>query len=222
MSNNRDFGRDLYPFLYDDASSPAPSVDTLLEEVRRSTLEKSREVAALRGRIVAEYRDQLVEAALAMASEFRAGGKLLAFGNGGSATDAQDAAADCLTPSAPTWRPLPAIALVDDVATLTAVGNDVGFEHVFSRQIIAFGTAGDIALGISTSGNSANVNRALAEAKRRGLLTIGLSGGDGGAMAKSADVDFCFVSRIEHIPRIQEGHATIWHTLLELTQEALA
>lgn len=221
--SDTDYERTLYPYLYDEESgSAAPSSDVLLDEVSRSTVAKARDASQLRARIVAEYADVLVDAALQMAKAFSAGGKLLAFGNGGSATDAQDAAIDCLAPPNPRWRPLPAIALVDDVATLTAVGNDVGFEHVFARQMIALARPGDIALGISTSGNSPNVIRALTEAKRRELLTIALSGGDGGAVAHSTDVDFCFIARIEHIPRIQEGQATVWHTLLELVQEGLA
>lgn len=216
---DRDYGRDLYPFLYDTPAGGERSIDALLGEVRRSTLEKSRDVADLRRRLEAEYVDRIVEAAGAMAAAVAAGGKLLAFGNGGSATDAQDAAADCLTPPDPRWRPIPAIALVDDVATLTAVANDVGYEHVFARQVIALGAPGDIALGFSTSGNSPSVTLALAEAKRRDLLTIALSGGDGGALARSPDVDFCFVARLEHIPRIQEGQATVWHVLVEVAHE---
>src|SRR5262245_38795922 len=206
MTDDRDYGRELYPFLYEgDGPSQGASTSALLEEVRRSTVEKARDASQLRARIIGEYADRLVDAALAMATAFAAGGKLLAFGNGGSATDAQDAATDCRIPVSQRWRPLPAIALVDDVATLTAVGHDVGFDHVFSRQVIALGHAGDIALGISTSGNSPNVLRGLAEAKRRRLLTVAVSGGDGGALARSADVDFCFIARADHIPRVQEG-----------------
>lgn len=222
-ASDRDYGRDLYPFLYDaPPAGDAVALDALLDEVRRSTVAKCRDTVALRSQLIAECAETMVDAATAMAAAFAGGGKLLAFGNGGSATDAQDAAADCVAPPTPRWRALPAIALVDDVATLTAVANDVGFEHVFARQVIAFGAPGDIALGFSTSGNSPNVARALETAKRRGLLTIALTGGDGGALARSADVDFRFVARLEHIPRIQEGQATVWHTLLALVQESLA
>jgi D-sedoheptulose 7-phosphate isomerase len=221
-SPDRDFGRELYPFLYDAPARGAAGTDALLAEVRGSTLQKCRDVVALRRHLADEFLDQLVDAAEAMASAFARGGKLLAFGNGGSATDAQDAAADCLAPPVAHWRPLPAIALTNDVAVLTALANDVGVDTIFSRQIIALGERGDIALGISTSGNSPNVVAALAEARRRGLLTIGLAGYGGGAMAREGTVDFCFVARAEHVPRIQEGQATLWHTLLELTQERLA
>ena len=221
-SPDRDFGRELYPFLYEAPSRGAAGVDALLAQVRESTIQKCRDVVALRRQLADEYLDGLVDAADAMASAFARGGKLLAFGNGGSATDAQDAAADCLTPPVAHWRRLPAIALTSDAAVLTALANDVGVENIFSRQVIAFGERGDVALGISTSGNSANVVAALAEAKRRGLLTIAFAGYDGGAVARAGAVDFCFVARAEYVPRIQEGQATLWHALLELTQERLA
>ena len=221
-SPERDFGRELYPFLYDGGRARDPrTTDAVLAEVRDSTLQKCRDVAALRRQLAEEYLDTLVEAAEAMAAAFARGGKLLAFGNGGSATDAQDAAADCLLPPDSRWRALPALALTNDVAVVTALANDVGVENVFSRQVIAFGERGDIALGFSTSGNSANVVAGLAEAKRRGLLTVALAGYDGGAMARGDIADFCFVARAEHVPRIQEGHATVWHALLELVQAGL-
>ena len=218
----RDYGRELYPFLYDAPETDARQLEAVLTEVRQSTLQKCRDVVALRRQLIEEYRDRLVEAAEAMAEAFARGGKLLAFGNGGSATDAQDAAADCLAPPFPHWRALPALALTNDIAVVTAVGNDVGFDNVFLRQIIAFGEPRDIALGISTSGNSPNVIAALAEAKRRGLLTVALAGYDGGAMSRAGTADYCFVARLEYVPRIQEGQATVWHALLELVQERLA
>ncbi len=217
---DRDYGRDLYPFLYDTPPT-AHAVSAVRAEVRRSTVAKCAEVVALRRRLFDEYAELLVDAATAMAGAFAAGGKLLAFGNGGSATDAQDAAADCMAPPLAHWRALPAIALVNDVAVVTALGNDLGFDHVFARQVIAFGQAGDVALGISTSGNSGSVVAALAEAKRRGLVTIALAGYDGGAVARAGAADFCFIARLEYVPRIQEGQATLWHTLLELVQESL-
>lgn len=218
-----DFARELYPFLYEDARPrEGAAFDAVLAEARHSTVQKCRDVVALRRRLAAEYTERLVDAAGAMAGAFAHGGKLLAFGNGGSATDAQDAAADCVAPPVPHWRPLPAIALTNDVAVVTALGNDVGFEHVFARQVIALGEPGDIALGISTSGNSPNVVAALAEAKRRRMVTVALAGYDGGAAGRAGTVDFCFVAQLEYVPRIQEGHATLWHTLLELVHEVLS
>jgi D-sedoheptulose 7-phosphate isomerase len=218
----RDFGRDLYPFLYEPPRDDGALLAAVLSAVRRSTLDKCADVVALRGELLAEYDEALAAAADAMAERFARGGKLLAFGNGGSATDADDVAADCLSPPRADWRPLPALSLSADSATVTAVANDVGQESVFARQVIALGERDDIALGFSTSGNSPNVVAAFEAARRRGLLTIGLAGYDGGAMARAGTVDHCFVARREFVPRIQEGHATLWHALLELVQLALA
>ena len=222
MTADSDFARDFYPFLYAPANGAPEPVAALLESVRSSTLAKCAEVVALRAELLAEFEDDLERAADAMAACFAKGGKLLAFGNGGSATDADDAAADCMWPPHAQWRALPALSLPADSATLTAVANDVGLDSVFVRQLGALGERGDIALGISTSGNSANVVAGFTEAKRRGMLTVALTGYDGGAIARGGAVDFCFVARREFVPRIQEGHATLWHTLLELVQNALA
>ena len=225
MTAPRDYGRELYPFLYasaDDAPASAANDAALLASVRQSTLEKARQVIALRSEMLAEYEDAIRVAAQALAERFARGGKLLAFGNGGSATDADDAASDCLTPPRPEWRALPAISLPADSATMSAVANDVGLESIFVRQLIALGARGDIALGFSTSGSSTNIVAAFAEARRRGLLTIAFTGYDGGNIARDGNADFCFVARREFVPRIQEGHATLWHALLGATHEALA
>jgi D-sedoheptulose 7-phosphate isomerase len=222
--SERDFNRELYPFLFEEPVSSTNGharVEAALAEVQRSTLQKCDDVIALRHALQDEYSDLLIETARAMAAAFAQGRKLLAMGNGGSATDAQDAAADCMDPPFAGWRPLPALALVNDIGVVTAVANDVGYDNVFSRQIIAFGEPGDMALGITTSGNSPNVAAAFAEAKRRGLITIGFAGYDGGALARDGNTDYCFTARLEHIPRIQEGHATLWHTLLELVHAQL-
>jgi len=221
MSADRDFARELYPFLYAPRGGGSEPVAALLASVRSSTLAKCAEVMTLRSEMLAEYEEQLGLAADAMAERFARGGKLLAFGNGGSATDADDAAIDCMSPPHAGWRVLPALSLPADSATLTAVANDVGLESVFARQIGAIGERGDIAFGISTSGNSANVVAAFAEARRRRMLTVALTGYDGGAVARSGAVDYCFVARREFVPRIQEGHATLWHTLLELVHASL-
>lgn len=218
----RDYGRSLYPFLYAADAEPQVAVGTLLATVQESTRAKCAEVVALRSETLAEFEPELLRAARAMAERFSTGGTLYAFGNGGSATDADDVAADCSAPPLAGWRALPAISLPADSATVTALTNDVGFEHVFTRQIAALGSRGDIALGFSTSGNSANVVAAFAEARRRGLLTVAFCGYDGGEIARGGRVDHCFVARREFVPRIQEGHATLWHVLLELTQVALA
>src|ERR1700730_5086036 len=210
-----EYDRLFYPYLFEGGKS---SIEDVLAQVRHSTLEKCREVIELRRAMLEYAGEQIVAAGRAMARNFANGATLLAFGNGGSTTDAQDLVAELLTPPFPSWMPLPAIALTNDIAVVTAVGNDVGFDNIYARQVIAFGQRGDIALGISTSGNSINVQVALEQAKKQGLLTIGLAGYDGGKMARSAAVDFCIASPGDHIPRIQEAHATAYHALLEVIQ----
>jgi len=206
----------LYPFM---ADQHARSLEAVLGEVRGSTVQKAHEIAEMRRAFITGREAALVAAAHDLARAFARGGQLLTFGNGGSATDAQDMAADFLHPPEGA-RPLPALSLTNDIGVVTAVGNDVGFDNVFARQIIAFGRPGDVALGFSTSGESPNVLAALAQARRQGMLTIGLAGYEGGKMA-AAGLDHCFVVHSSYVPRIQEVHATIYHTLWELTQRLL-
>ena len=208
-----EYDRLFYPFLFDGGKASAEDV---LAQVRHSTLEKCREVIELRRATLNSSREQIVKAGQAMARAFTRGATLLAFGNGGSTTDAQDLVADLLTPPFADCPPLAAISLTNDIAVITAVGNDIGFENIYARQVIAFGRPGDIAFGISTSGNSTNVLLALEQAKKQGLLTIGLTGYDGGKILRSAAVDFCLNVPSEHIPRIQEAQATAYHALLEV------
>jgi len=207
----------LYPFLY----SGDADLDAVIEAVRRSTVEKADEIVALREELAERDADRLVVCAEAMAASFAMGGRLLAFGNGGSSTDAQDVATTFLAPPAGR-RPLPALALTADVAVLTALSNDVGFEVVFARQIAAFGRSGDIALGLSTSGGSANVLRGFEEAGRRGLLTVGLAGYDGGKMTEAGTVEHLFVVPSSSVHRIQEAQTTLYHILWELTETIFA
>jgi D-sedoheptulose 7-phosphate isomerase len=206
----------LYPFLYADSSD----VDAVLEQVRRSTVDKAREITELRATVLERDGDRLAACANQMAERFAAGGRLLTFGNGGSSTDAQDLASVFLSP-ADDSRPLPAFGLTNDIAVITALSNDVGFDVVFARQIAAFGRSGDIAVGLSTSGNSANLLRAFDEAARRGLLTVGIAGYDGGKMAELDSVDHLFVVPSPSVHRVQEAQTTIYHALWELTLEAL-
>jgi D-sedoheptulose 7-phosphate isomerase len=212
-SEGSEYDRLFYPFLFEGGKS---SIEDVLTQVRHSTLEKCREVIALRRATLESSGEQIVAAGKAMARAFNDGATLFAFGNGGSATDAQDLVTELLNPPFPHWSPLPAIALTNDIAVVTAVANDVGFDNVYARQVIAFGRPGDIALGISTSGNSTNVLVALKQAKKQGLLTVALAGYDGGKMMHSAAVDFCINSPSDHIPRIQEAQATAYHALLEI------
>jgi D-sedoheptulose 7-phosphate isomerase len=212
-SEGSEYDRLFYPFLFEGGKA---SIEDVLAQVQHSTLEKCREVIALRRATLEGSGARIVEAGQAMARAFAGGATLLAFGNGGSTTDAQDMVTELLNPPFPAWSPLPAIALTNDIAVVTAVGNDVGFTNIFSRQIIAYGRSGDIALGFSTSGNSANVLAALEQAKKQGLLTIGLTGYDGGKMLHSSALDYCINSPSDHIPRIQEAQATAYHALLEV------
>jgi D-sedoheptulose 7-phosphate isomerase len=194
----------LYPFLGEQEKD----LDAVLDDVRRSVLMKAREIAELRAQTLDENGEELAAAASALRSCFAAGGRLLALGNGGSATDAMDVVAD--------FRPLAAIDLTADSAILTAIANDIGTEAIFARQIIAYGRAGDVLLALSTSGNSDNVIAALAEARRRDIRTIAMVGYDGGRVAAEGLAHHVVVTRSEHIPRIQEAQASAYHVLREL------
>jgi D-sedoheptulose 7-phosphate isomerase len=207
----------LYPFLYSGSSDIA----AVLAEVRRSTADKAAQIAALRRSLADLHGQRLTECAHRMAESIRGGGRLFTFGNGGSSTDAQEVAQLFLCPPSP-GRPVPAISLTSDAATMTALSNDIGFEVVFARQLAALARPGDIAAGLSTSGGSANVLRAFAEASRRGLLTVGFAGYRGGAMAEAGTVEYLFTVPSESVHRIQEAQTTLYHILWELTQQALA
>jgi D-sedoheptulose 7-phosphate isomerase len=162
---------------------------------------------------------KIVDAASALTAAFRRGHKLLLFGNGGSAADAQHIAAEFVGRFIPERPALPAISLVTDTSALTALGNDYGYSAVFSRQIEALGVSGDVAIGISTSGNSPNIIEALAAAKTKGMLTIGFAGESGGKMHDRTDILFCVPSKVT--PRIQETHLTLAHILCELVDRDL-
>ena len=209
----------LYPFLYGRTTNAAE----LLTDVSRSTRDKVVEIGRLRETMLASDGPALAACASAMAERFDQGGRLYVFGNGGSSTDALAIATLHTTPG-PSGRPLPAVALPADVATLTALANDVGFEVVFARPIAAAGRAVDIAMGLSTSGGSANVVRGLEAAHRSGMLTVGLAGYSGGAMAETAErgeVDHLFVMPSASVHRIQEAQTTVYQVLWELVQVAL-
>jgi D-sedoheptulose 7-phosphate isomerase len=208
----------LYPFL---GAAPADPT-AVLAEVRESTRGKAADVIALRAALWERHGGDLVAAARMLAAAFAAGRKLLAFGNGGSATDAQDLVYDLSTAPLPGWQPLPALDLTRNPAVVTAIGNDVGFDNVFSRQVIALGEPGDVAVGFSTSGASANLLAAFERARALGLRTLGFSGAEGGAMSAPGLLDFCIIAPSSYIPRIQEAHATACHTLLHLVQALLA
>jgi D-sedoheptulose 7-phosphate isomerase len=209
----------LYPFL----RAEPPDAGALLADVARSTREKVAEIGRLRADVLARDGAALAACATAMAHRFDRGGRLYVFGNGGSSTDALAVASLHVDPG-PGWRPLPALALPADVATLTALANDVGFEVVFARPLAAAGRTEDIALALSTSGGSANVLRGLAVAGERGLLTVGLAGYAGGGMTEAAErggLEHLFVVPSASVHRIQEAQTTIYQALWELVQLAL-
>ena len=201
----------LYPFL----TGGSGDLEPVVEDVRRSIRLKATEVADLRARTLREGGDALVAAAAAIRQAVGVGGRVLAFGNGGSATDAADLVAD-LRAAPQGWPGRPAVDLAADAAILTAVANDIGPASLFSRQVIAYGRRGDVAVALSTSGGSPNIVEALAEARRRGLATVAFVGYDGGRIASERLADHVIVTPSEHIPRIQEAQASAYHVLREL------
>lgn len=205
----------LYPFIDGDERDAA----SLLTDLAVSARAKLAASARLRADTLTRSRAEISAAAAAMAEHFARGGRLYAFGNGGSATDADAAVARFRRPA--TGVALPAASLVEDRAVLTALANDVGVEVVFARQVIAHGRPDDIALAVSTSGGSPNVLAGLAEARRRGLLTVGLCGYDGGPMAAGGDVAHCIVVRSDSVHRIQEAQDAVLRTLWAEVQAAL-
>ena len=152
----------------------------------------------------------MAAAVVAIRERLDRGGKLILFGNGGSATDANDWALDCIGNS------IPAISLSLEPANITALANDVGTEVIFLRQLIAHARPEDVAVGISTSGGSRNIVMALEEARKRGLLTVGLLGYDGGEIVRRGIADHAIVVRSDYIPRIQEVQASVYHVMTEL------
>jgi D-sedoheptulose 7-phosphate isomerase len=201
----------LYPFLGREKQASAE----LVGQVEASILMKVADDASLRAKVGREEAEAIAGATLAMRDRLRQGGKLLLFGNGGSATDANDWALDCVAPPAG-LPPVPAVSLAVEPATLSAIANDVGTEVVFLRQLIAHAEPGDVAVAISTSGGSRNVIAALGEARKRHLLTVALLGYDGGEIRRQRLADHCIVVGSDYIPRIQEVQASIYHVMREL------
>jgi D-sedoheptulose 7-phosphate isomerase len=197
----------------------ATGADAVLAEAVRSTAEKAIEIVRLRRQVAELATERIVSCAEAMAAGFAAGGRLFTFGNGGSSADAQEVATAFLHP--PYGRPLPALCLTSDAGVVTALSNDVGFEVVFARQLAALGRRGDIAFGLSTSGGSTNIVKAFVEGGRRGMLTVGLAGHQGGKLAELEALDHLFVIPSSSVHRIQEAQTTVYHVLWELIQHAL-
>jgi D-sedoheptulose 7-phosphate isomerase len=206
----------LYPFI--DAQEDDPK--SLLADLAASAQAKAAESIGLRRSTLEANVELIGSAAAEMAGRFSTGGRLFTFGNGGSCTDCTTLARLFARP--PVGKPLPAWSLTADQAIITALGNDVGFELVFARQLIARGKAGDIAIAMSTSGSSPNLMAALKEARHRGMFTVGFAGYDGGQFAKSPDVDACFVVRSQSVHRIQESQALLGYQLWLAVHEQMA
>jgi len=216
---HRELGHDvgasefLYPFL----GREKQGTDDLVGEVANSIQMKVHDDAELRARIAHEQSEIISSTALAIEDRLQRGGKLILFGNGGSATDANDWAIDCVLPP-PGYRPVSAVSLSLEPANITAVANDVGTEVIFLRQLIAQARPEDVAIGISTSGGSRNIIMALEEARKRNLLTVALLGYDGGEILRRGIADFPVVVHCDYIPRIQEVQASIYHIIRELME----
>ncbi len=203
----------LYPFL-GQQKQEATGVE---EQVAASINMKVEEDAKLRIQVASEQAENMANATRAMHESLRKGGKLILFGNGGSATDANDWMLDCIQPP-PGYRPVPAVSLSLEPANITALANDVGTDVIFLRQLLAQVRPNDIAVAISTSGGSKNIIVALEEARKRKMLTVALLGYDGGEIVRRGLADFPLVVRSDYIPRIQEVQASMYHTIRELLE----
>lgn len=210
---------DATSFLYPFIDAEETDATALLSDLAASAAEKARESAALQARSLDLMGAEIEQAGRAMADRVRAGGRVFTFGNGGSSTDAATLAALFARPVH--GRPIPAWSLATDQAIMTALGNDIGFDVIFSRQLIARARSGDIAIAMSTSGNSDDLVRAVAEAQSRGLLVLAFSGYAGGRLAETRDVDHCFTIDSQSIHRIQESQAVVGHRLWQVVQREL-
>jgi len=221
MSESSDhFSHIFYPFLHEESSLP----ENLWKELRYSLTVKACESMEVKEKFFAANQDNVLRASLALAQAYHRGRKMLVCGNGGSATDAQHVAVEFMHPITVGRVALPAICLNNDNALMTAVANDVSFDDVFARQIIALGQEEDVFLAISTSGNSENLIQAFATAQERRLTTIGFSGGDGGTMARLHDeglLDLCLTVPTPSVHRIQETHMALYHIIWDMTHEFL-
>jgi D-sedoheptulose 7-phosphate isomerase len=203
----------LYPFL----GREEQALEGVVEEVQGSMLQKMEEVNGMRAAVAASEVGAISEIAAVISERLELGGKLIVFGNGGSATDANDLVADCVAPP-PGFETVPAVSLAAEPANITAIANDVGVEAIFLRQLIAHARPEDVAVGISTSGGSPNILAALSEARKRGLVTVGIVGYDGGRIVGERLADHAVVVRSDYIPRIQEVQASVYHVLRGLVE----
>jgi D-sedoheptulose 7-phosphate isomerase len=207
----------LYPFL----GKGQQPLEEVVRDVQGSMLQKMQEVNTLRAAAAESQANAIAHIAVAVTERLERGGKLITFGNGGSATDANDLVSDCVDPP-PGWGTVPAVSLSAEPANITAIANDIGTEAIFARQLIAHAKPEDVAVGISTSGGSANILASLAEARKRGLLTVGIVGYDGGRIVAERLADYAVVVRSDYIPRIQEVQASIYHVLRGVVEWRMA
>ena len=211
----------LYPHLAarGEGRTDAAAMDqALLDSVRL----KAADSVQVKRSFFAEHARDVVAAAHLLARCYRAGGRLYTMGNGGSSCDAAHLAVEFQHPVTAGRPALPALNLSQDMAMITAVANDIGYAHVYTRQVLAHVSGRDCLVGISTSGNSENLLAGFAAAKRQGAATLGLAGGDGGRMRASLDVDLCLVVPTDSIHRVQETHVALYHILWDLTHTLLA
>ncbi|GAC1428186.1 MAG: hypothetical protein NVS1B11_07500 [Terriglobales bacterium] len=200
----------LYPFLGQEKQQTGDFVAQVAASIKMKAQDDSR----LRERVAREQSEQISSAALAIHERLLRGAKLIIFGNGGSATDANDWTLDCVLPPSG-YHPIPAVSLSLEPANISAIANDVGTDVIFLRQLIAQARTDDIAIGISTSGGSRNIVMALEEARKRKMLTVALLGYDGGEIKRRGLADFPIVVQCDYIPRIQEVQASIYHIICE-------
>ena len=218
MPSSKEALQSLYPSLYGERQDACQLDHALLDAVRM----KAQDSIDTKRSFFEHNGARLVAMAHALAEVYQRDGRLFAMGNGGSSCDAAHIAVEFQHPITAGRPALAAINLVADTAMLTAVGNDVGIEHIFVRPLIAQARRGDALIGISTSGNSLNLLAAFATARRLGLVTLGLSGHDGGAMAGCGDIDHCLVVESSSVHRVQETHVAIYHMLWDLVHTLLA
>jgi len=218
MNEENDSLKSLYPFLHQQGKDPQKENLSLLESVKQ----KSNHSIEIKQQFFQSNAQALVDAAKALALSYRNGGKLLSMGNGGSSCDATHVAVEFQHPVTAGRPSLPAFNMNNDNAFFSAVANDVGIRHVFSRQIEAHGKQHDCVIGFSTSGNSENLLAGFEKAKTMGLTTIGFAGDTGGDMKSGSWLDHCLVVETDSIHRVQEVHVACYHILWDLTHTLLA
>lgn len=203
----------LYPFLGKEKQDTVAVLASVAESIRV----KAADVARLREQVAAAQSAQIAAATFAISEAVRAGGKLILLGNGGSATDANDLALDCVAPPKG-YRPVPAVSLSMEPANISAIANDIGADAIFLRQLIAQAAPSDVVVALSTSGGSSNVFAALEEARKRRMPTVALLGYDGGEIVRRGLADFPVVVTSDYVPRIQEVQASVYHVMRDMLE----